>query len=251
MSAEATGWVWRHSPWKGRHVRFLLHLAVADVVNDAHGNEFWMSQAALAEKVGCKRGTVCEWFAEAQDCQLVTLLTDNSKAGRPNRYRLELPAREVSAGRTALSAGRTRGVRVADTELKEHKRTQETTIAKQTTNEAAQMVLDAWVVATGRDAGRVKLNAKRTAAVAARMREGYSADDLVAAVRGIALSRWHMGENPDGKKYDDFLVAVRDGERVEKFRDLYDAGGDGERRSAVDVVLDLFDDGVPQLGTGA
>ena len=50
MSAEATGWVWRHSPWKGEHAKFLLHLAVADVVNDAHGNEFWMSQANLAEK---------------------------------------------------------------------------------------------------------------------------------------------------------------------------------------------------------
>lgn len=100
----------------------------------------------------------------------------------------------------------------------------------------AQRVLDEWVFATRRDSAKVKMNAKRLAAVRARLKEGYTEDDLVAAVHGISKSAWHCGDNPSRKRYDDLLVAIRDGERVEKFRDLYEAGGDGPK-SAVDQVL--------------
>ena len=103
----------------------------------------------------------------------------------------------------------------------------------------AENVLDAWVVATERNPKRTRLNQKRTAAVRARLREGYTEDDLIAAVRGIGLSAFHRGDNPEGKRYDDMLVAIRDGERVETFRDLYEAGGDGPR-SSVDRALDHF-----------
>jgi hypothetical protein len=104
----------------------------------------------------------------------------------------------------------------------------------------AERVMEAWVEATGRAPGKVKLNAKRRAAVAARLREGYTEEDLIAAARGIALSAWHMGDNPDGKKFDDLLVAIRDGERVERFRDIYDAGGERGKMSATDQVMALY-----------
>lgn len=249
MSAEATGWVWRHSPWKGHHVKFLLHLAVADVVNDAHDNEFWMSHGSLAEKVGCRRATVSEWFTEAVGLGLVQLVTDNSRAGRPNRYRVVLTAGCTPTGQGCTPTGqgvyasRTGGVRPPDTELKGTKPTQpEPVTSTDAPRAATTTVVAAWAEATGRDPGRVKPNAKRTAAVTARLKEGYTTEDLVMAARGIALSSWHTGDNPEGKKYDDLLVAIRDGERVEKFRDLYLAGGDRPRRSAVDSVLDLLAD---------
>lgn len=104
----------------------------------------------------------------------------------------------------------------------------------------AERVMEAWVLATGRSPGKVKLNAKRRAAVAARLREGYTEQDLIAAARGIALSAWHTGDNPDGKKFDDLLVAIRDGERVERFRDIFEAGGEQGRMSSTDRVMALY-----------
>lgn len=250
MSAEATGWVWKHSPYSGS--KLVIHLAVADVVNDAHGNEFWMSQAGLAEKAHVTRQSVCEWFRDATEQGLVECVRDNSGSGKPNCYRLLMPTLEgVGKSDRGVSAMPTGGVGKSDTKLKRTKEgtktslslvseVDETTTDEPSVNVAAEQVLEAWVEATGRDANRVKLNKKRVAAVKARLNEGYSVDDLVAAVRGIALSAWHRGENPEGKKYDDMLVAIRDGERVEKFRDLFEQGGDRGRRSAVDTVLEMF-----------
>lgn len=56
MSAEATGFVFRHSPYKG--AGFAVHLAIADSVNDQHGNQFWMSLGKLAAKCRLARPTV-------------------------------------------------------------------------------------------------------------------------------------------------------------------------------------------------
>lgn len=48
MSADAVGWVYRHSPYTG--VTFQVHHAVADSVNDQHGNEFWLAKPKLSVK---------------------------------------------------------------------------------------------------------------------------------------------------------------------------------------------------------
>jgi hypothetical protein len=48
MSADAVGWVYRHSPYTG--VTFQVHQAVADSVNDQHGNEFWLAKPKLSVK---------------------------------------------------------------------------------------------------------------------------------------------------------------------------------------------------------
>lgn len=58
MSAEATGFVFRHSPFKG--VVFQVHLAIADSVNDQNGNEWFASTATLARKARCTRQTASE-----------------------------------------------------------------------------------------------------------------------------------------------------------------------------------------------
>jgi hypothetical protein len=63
---------------------------------------------------------------------------------------------------------------------------------------------------------KCKLNAKRKALIRSRLRE-YPPERLVAAIRGVKLSRWHMGENPDGKRYTGLQTILRDGEQVEKF----------------------------------
>lgn len=270
MSAEATGWVWKHSPYKGHHAKFLIHLAVADVVNDAHGNEFWMSQKGLAEKVGVSRQSVCEWFHDATDRGLVECVRDNSTAGRPNVYRFLMPkgvSPQVTGGvgksDRGVSAQPTGGVGSADTELKGTQKGTQTSLSlveevdesatadDSSFTSSAKKVFEKWTEATGKDPKKVKLNRARQDKIRARLREGYSVDDLCAAVQGIALSAWHTGDNPDGKRYDDITVALRDGAQVEKFRDLYEQGGERGRGSAASRVLAALNSNPSTLGLPA
>jgi hypothetical protein len=89
VSAEATGWVFRHSPYKG--AGFVIHLAIADSVNDQNDNEFWMSQARLCEKARTSHATTERAVRALRDDGFLTLLEDNATAGKPCRYRFEMP----------------------------------------------------------------------------------------------------------------------------------------------------------------
>jgi hypothetical protein len=56
MSGEASGYVWRRSPYTG--TKFAIHLAIADTVNDTHRNQLWMSSDQIALKARAHRRTV-------------------------------------------------------------------------------------------------------------------------------------------------------------------------------------------------
>lgn len=83
MSGEAIGWVFRHSPLKGSD--FIVHLAIADVVNDAHGHEFWMRLASLASKARVHRDTARSALRKMEDLGLVETLEE--VPGGATRYR--------------------------------------------------------------------------------------------------------------------------------------------------------------------
>lgn len=89
MSAEATGWVYRHSPYKG--AAFSVHLALADSANDQHGYRLWMRQQTIATKARTTRGTVNRALDKMVADGLLELLTEGQKYGDPNEYRLLLP----------------------------------------------------------------------------------------------------------------------------------------------------------------
>ena len=61
MSADATGHVWKYSPYTGKPL--LIHLAIADVVNDTHNWEFYGGIKALMEKTRVSRRTVINALA--------------------------------------------------------------------------------------------------------------------------------------------------------------------------------------------
>lgn len=88
MSAEATGWVWKYSPYTG--AQLLVHLAIADVVNDANDNEFWMSRSNLAAKAKVSRSTVNEALGDMLDRRLLTMLESGADQRRPSRFRFEM-----------------------------------------------------------------------------------------------------------------------------------------------------------------
>lgn len=100
-------------------------------------------------------------------------------------------------------------------------------------------VLRAWAEAVRKDPSGVRLNGERKRKVEARMSEGYTEEDMIEAVRGVALSPWHMGENPEGRLYNDMELVLRNGKNLEKFRELFRSGGE-KRRSAVDQAMDML-----------
>ena len=91
MSAEATGWVFRYSPYRG--VAFAVHLAIADSANDQHGYELWARQAWVAEKARTTRQTVNHVFALMAKDGLLEILEESTGRHGPNRYRFVMDER--------------------------------------------------------------------------------------------------------------------------------------------------------------
>lgn len=89
MSAEACGYVYRHSPYRGAEL--LVHLAVADSVNDLHEQRFWMSSATLAVKARCSRTTASAALAQLARDGFLDRLGGGRLDGRPAEYRFLFP----------------------------------------------------------------------------------------------------------------------------------------------------------------
>jgi len=63
-----------------------------------------------------------------------------------------------------------------------------------------------------------KLTAKRKRNISARLKEGYTVEDLCLAIEGCAASAFHQGDNDNGKVFDDLELICRSGEKVEQFK---------------------------------
>lgn len=102
----------------------------------------------------------------------------------------------------------------------------------------AQLVFAYWQQKRGYQ--RAKLDAKRLKAINARLKDGYSVEDLCKAIDGIAKSRHHMGENDNRKIYDDIELICRDGPKVDGFIKLADAapGFSPRLQNQIDVLND-------------
>jgi hypothetical protein len=93
LSNEASGYVWRCSPFKG--ATFQVHLAVSDSVNDQNSNEFWMEQGNLAKKARIDRTTANAALRKLLDQGFLELLEEGGGRSRPSRYRFLFPEAQV------------------------------------------------------------------------------------------------------------------------------------------------------------
>lgn len=84
MSGDAVGFVWRHCPFEG--ATFLVHLAIADVVNDMHRNQFWMLETELAAKTRLSRRSVTTALSQLSESGWLIRLSGAVAQGRPARY---------------------------------------------------------------------------------------------------------------------------------------------------------------------
>ncbi len=58
---------------------------------------------------------------------------------------------------------------------------------------------------------------KRQRAIAARLKDGHSVDQLKLAIDGCKASPWHQGKNDRHQVYDDIELICRDTQHVESF----------------------------------
>lgn len=80
---------------------------------------------------------------------------------------------------------------------------------------AEESVFDCWRQTL--DHPRAALDAKRKKLIAARLKDGYSVEDLKAAILGCSLSPFHMGENDQRQRYDGLDLILRDASKVDQF----------------------------------
>ena len=72
-----------------------------------------------------------------------------------------------------------------------------------------------------------KLTPERLKAISARLRDGYSMDDICAAIKGCSMSPHNMGQNDRQTVYDDIELICRDGKHVEQFMARAEIGTNG------------------------
>ena len=75
---------------------------------------------------------------------------------------------------------------------------------------------------------RSNLDVKRRALIKARLKEGYTEEQLTEAVVGCSRSNFHQGQNDKGKIYDGLELIFRDASHVDQFLKL--AAGEGEKK---------------------
>ena len=65
-----------------------------------------------------------------------------------------------------------------------------------------------------------KFTAQRKKAIESRLKNGYSVNDIFLAITNCAKSKFHMGDNNDGKLYNDLTLICRNDTKLESFRDM-------------------------------
>lgn len=83
---------------------------------------------------------------------------------------------------------------------------------------AVEEVFDFWQKALSN--GRSRLDDKRRRLIGARLKDGYSVEDLQLAVMGCRASDWHNGDNDRHQRYVGIELICRDAEHVDRFIEI-------------------------------
>jgi hypothetical protein len=107
-------------------------------------------------------------------------------------------------------------------------------VALEAVEEPVRRVWEAYAEAVG---DRVILTQAREDLIRARL-SGWTADELVAAVKGYGGSEWHFGANDRGRRYVDLELWFRDASHIESGRRMAeDRGRKGQRKQAVPAPI--------------
>lgn len=193
----------------------------------------WPGQDELASKVGVSEPTLRSGFKELVMADLLEI--KRRGLGLPNVYTLlDLPKNLSVATEESHGPDQTETADHSSsqkTQLKARGSEQESFLPPSTGSNSsaegeagissARQVFDHWQRVMEKP--RAKFTADRKSKIEARLKEGYTVEDLCRAIDGCAASDWHMGRDPEndvtagGKRYDTIGLILRNGEKVEGF----------------------------------
>jgi hypothetical protein len=252
MSVQALAWVFDHfTGWceaRGMDPSAGQRLVLLSIANhaDKEGRNAWPSTATICGEAAVSKRTAETAIRWLEDGGVILRevnrggLPETPSDRRPNRYSILAmtpPSGSAIPSDPAEGAGRQSvqervgnscadgSATIADQTVLEPSKG--TTTRRTAHADDVDAIFEAWREAT--DHPRAKLDKARRAKIEARLKDGYSRDELIVAVRGIARSEFHMGENDRHQRYDDITIALRDAAHVEKFANLE---LQGRRRSA-------------------
>ena len=89
-----------------------------------------------------------------------------------------------------------------------------------------QRIFDHWTMVMNKTA-QTKLTEQRKTKIVARLKAGYSLEDIKRAINNCALNPHNMGQNKNQTLYNDIELICRNDTKLEYFRDQVGAGNDG------------------------
>ena len=90
MSIQAIEWVLQNSPYSGENR--LIHVIIANVVNDSYGNRFWLAEEKLAAKANCSTRTVRRAKAQMVNDCFLEIVDSRHGPGKTNEYHFLMPS---------------------------------------------------------------------------------------------------------------------------------------------------------------
>ena len=99
-------------------------------------------------------------------------------------------------------------------------------------------IFDHWRSATGRS--RAKLNDTHKGHIRARLREGYTVDELIRATDSCVADPWHQGENDRGTPYLDIKHIYGSQERTERHLKRGNATKSSGKASGKAVLQEMY-----------
>lgn len=98
-----------------------------------------------------------------------------------------------------------------------------------------------WCEAMNKSPSTSKLTPKRDKAVKARLKEGYTVEQIKLAIDGCANDKFSMGQNDRGKPFNDLELICRDGVKLESFWHIEKSPVSGLSKAAQQTYNNLKD----------
>lgn len=202
----------------------LVALSLADQANDE--GECWPGRNSLTARCSVSKRTTQNATSKLAERRLLEIDEQSSKRGT-NVYRFNLPrlhrlARDAGDAPPRAGGAPPGGAGGAPEPPEDPNRKYNPPNPPSGGATTLLPVFEAWKQATGRN-GTTALGGKRVKAIKGRLGEGFTVEQLVAAVQAIPRSDFHNGRDPKTRDYDKARLArlteltlhLRDAEHVE------------------------------------
>lgn len=81
-------------------------------------------------------------------------------------------------------------------------------------------IFEYWVYVMNKNKSSTKLTPKRKRNIRDRLKDGYTVDQIKLAIDGCRKDPFSMGQNSNGKPYNDIELICRTGEKLESFTEI-------------------------------